>query len=255
MMRGIELCKTGDGVAGMVTTGSTGAALTAGVLKLGKIRGVVRPALALTLPNVKGGKTLLLDCGANVDCAPEYLEQFALMGSGYMRAVHGISDPVVALVSNGAEDKKGNELVRNALPLLKSLPINFSGNMEAKDALSGEYDVLVCDGFVGNVLLKSLEGAFSSLIKMMKASIMSGGLRAKIGGKLIKPTLKKLQRMLGDEENGGAAFLGCSKLLVKAHGNSNATAIKTAIGQLIKMAEGDFIGKLTEEIGDRTNAE
>jgi glycerol-3-phosphate acyltransferase PlsX len=246
MVRAFDECSRRADVVGMVTTGSTGAALSGGTFKFGRIQGVRRLALCPTLPTVKGGDTCLIDCGANVDCKPEFLAQFALMGAAYMRAVYGIDNPTVALVSNGVEDKKGNELVQAAFPLLKALPINFVGNMETKEALSGEYDVLVCDGFVGNVLLKAVEGSVSSLMKMMKKAMMSS-LRSKIGGALVKPALKKMMRALGEDERGGAAFLGCNKLLVKAHGGSDAPAVKAALRQVLKMAQGDLVGKLAAE--------
>ena len=243
MVRALEVAKEREDVVGMVTAGSTGAALTGAALKIGRIRGIRRPALAPVLPTVKGGWVCLIDCGANTDCKPEYLEQFALMGTAYMRAMYGIAKPRVALVSNGVEDKKGNELTHAAFPLLKALPINFVGNMEARDALSGDYDVLVCDGFVGNVLLKSVEGSISVLMKLIKDALHSN-FRAKMGGLLIKPALKKMLKSIGIGELAAATFLGCNKLLAKAHGSSDAKEIRTALLQVRKMAQ----GKLTEHI-------
>ncbi|MCL2797331.1 MAG: phosphate acyltransferase PlsX [Firmicutes bacterium] len=247
MVKAFEIAKERQDVVGMVTVGSTGAALTGGTLKLGRIRGIRRPALAPVLPTVKGGWVCLIDCGANVDCKPEFLEQFALMGSSYMRAIYGMENPRVALVSNGVEDKKGNELVHAAFPLLAALPINFVGNMEAREALSGEYDVLVCDGFVGNVLLKSVEGSIGALMKLLKGALKSN-FRSKMGGLLIKPALKKMMKSLGYGEWAAAAFLGCNKLLAKAHGNADAKQIKIGLMQVKAMAEGQLTERITAEM-------
>jgi len=247
MVKAFEIAKERADIVGMVTAGSTGAALTGAALKLGRIRGIRRPALAPALPTVKGGRVCLIDCGANVDCAPEFLAQFALMGTAYMRAIYGVENPRVALVSNGVEEKKGNELVHQALPLLKGLPINFVGNMEARDALSGDYDVLVCDGFVGNVLLKSVEGSISALMKMIKGALNSN-IRSKMGGLLIKPALKNMMKSLGIGEWAAAAFLGCNKLLAKAHGSSDVAEIKIALMQVMQMANGKLTERITAEM-------
>jgi len=250
MVVSLELTKTREDIAGMVTAGNTGAALTGATLKIGRIAGVRRAALAPVLPTFDGGRFCLIDAGANVESAPEFLEQFALMGVSYMRDVYGIQNPRVALVSNGTEDKKGNALVQATFPLLKALPINFVGNMEARDALSGNYDVLVCDGFVGNVLLKSLEGALSGFLKMIKGAITSTT-RSKLGGLLVKPALKKALSNWSLDELGAAAFLGCNKLVAKAHGNSKAKEIRAALLQVHNMAQANLTKGIAESIAKR----
>ncbi|MCL2062383.1 MAG: phosphate acyltransferase PlsX [Firmicutes bacterium] len=251
MVKAFSIAKERADVVGTVTAGSTGAALAGAIMKLGRITGVRRPALAPLLPTEQGGNVCLIDCGANVDCQPEFLTQFALMGTAYMRTL-GIENPRVALVSNGVEDKKGNELVQKTFPLLKELPINFVGNMEAREALSGKYDVLVCDGFVGNVLLKTSEGTANSLMRIMKRTLTST-LRGKIGGALVRKPLKKMMRSLGDEERGGSAFLGCSKLVVKAHGGSEALTIRAALLQVVKMAAVDLTGQINQQMARLRN--
>ena len=179
---GMEMLKNNEDIVGMVSAGSTGAVLTGGLLKVGRIKGILRPALAPLLPNNKGGKTLLIDCGANMDCKPQYLEQFACIGSAYMRAMFNIENPRVALISVGVEDKKGNAQIHEAFELLKNNPnVNFVGNMEARDLLSGDYDVLVADGYIGNVALKSTEGAIETLMATIKREINNSGVAGKLG--------------------------------------------------------------------------
>jgi len=247
MVIALEATRTRDDIAGMVTAGSTGAALTGATLKIGRIQGVRRAALAPILPTLNGGRVCLIDGGANVESTPEFLEQFALMGSIYMQSVYGIENPRVALVSNGTEDKKGNALVQGAFALLKNLPINFVGNMEARDAISGDYDVLVCDGFVGNVLLKALEGSVHGFLKLIKGAFTSSA-KAKIGALLAKSALKKAFKPFSADELGAAAFLGCSKLVAKAHGSSKASEVKAALLQVNKMALANITEKITTQI-------
>lgn len=254
LVRAMEITKAREDVVGVVTAGSTGATLTGGILKIGRLKGIKRPALAPILPTVLGGNCCLIDCGANVDSKPEFLEQFALMGVSYMRSVYGIENPRVALLSVGVEDKKGNELTKGAFPLLKNLPINFVGNMEACDALSGQYDVIVCDGFAGNILLKSTEGTLAAFMTLMKAALKKTFV-SKIGALLVKKQLKEMVKSFGQDDNGGAAFLGVSKLLLKAHGSSKAKHIYAAINQVIKMAEVDLVGKIDAEFKALTQTE
>lgn len=229
-----------DDVVGLISAGSTGAVLSGSVLRLGRIKGIHRPALAPILPTMNGKEVCLIDSGANVDCRPEFLTEFALMGVSYMKAVFGYDNPRVALVSNGVEDKKGNELVKETFLRLKELPINFIGNMEARDALSGDYDVLVCDGFVGNVLLKSIEGTASMVMKTLKSAIMSDGL-SKFGALFMKKAFNNVKKNMNYQKKGGAPLLGVEKIIVKAHGASNSEAIKVAISQVKKMHEGNLI--------------
>lgn len=247
LVRALELTKTDPEVVGMISAGSTGAVLAGGIFKVGRIKGVLRPALCPVLPTMTGGKVCIVDCGANVDCRPEYLEQFALMGSNYMKAVCGIENPRVALVSVGVEDKKGNELTHEVFERLKKQPVNFVGNMEARDALSGNYDVLVCDGFVGNVLLKSIEGTASMVMKMMKKEIL-GSFSAKIGAVFMKKALGNLKTSMDYHAFGGAAFLGVEKIVIKSHGSSNAKAITACVDQVVKMHELNLIPNIKAAI-------
>lgn len=253
LVRALEFTKSDSDAIGMVSAGSTGAVLAGGIFKIGRIKGVLRPALCPLLPTVKGGKVCIIDCGANVDCKPEYLAQFALMGSDYMRTVEKIESPRVALVSVGVENKKGNELTHAAFELLTKLPINFVGNMEARDALSGEYDVLVCDGFVGNVLLKSIEGTASMVVKMLKAEIMNS-FSAKIGAIFMKKALSNLKSAMDYNAMGGAPFLGIEKVLVKSHGSSNAKSIEASVGQVLAMHELNFIENIRGAIASQAAA-
>ena len=235
LVRALEITKSDPEMVGMISAGSTGAVLAGGIFKIGRIKGVLRPALCPLLPTMKGGKVCIIDCGANVDCRPEYLVQFALMGSSYMKAC-GVENPRVALVSVGVEDKKGNELTHEVFARLKQLPLNFVGNMEARDALSGEYDVLVCDGFVGNVLLKSIEGTASMVMKTMKKEVMSS-FSAKIGALLMKKALGNLKTAMDYHAFGGAAFLGVEKILIKSHGSSNAKSVTACVKQVLDLNE------------------
>ena len=248
LVRALEITKSDPLAAGMVSAGSTGAVLAGGIFKIGRIKGVLRPALCPLLPTFNGGKVCIVDCGANMDCKPEYLAQFALMGSEYMRSI-GVENPRVALVSVGDEDKKGNELTHAAFSILKKLPINFVGNMEARYALSGNYDVLVTDGFVGNVLLKSVEGTAMGVMKMLKNEIKSS-FSAKIGALFMKKGLMNIKNSMDYHAVGGAAFLGIEKELVKGHGSSNAKSICAAIGQVEAMAKLGYVDNIKKIIAE-----
>lgn len=247
LVRAMELVKNDDSIEGLLSAGSTGAVLTGGVLKIGRIKTVMRPALAPVLPTKTGGNVCLIDCGANVDCRPEYLVQFALMGTAYMRTVYGIRSPRVGLVSVGVEDKKGNELTKEVFRQLKALPINFAGNMEARDALTGEYDVLVADGFVGNVLLKTAEGTAMMVMSKLKQAIYASA-SAKFGALFMKKAFAELKSEMDYNTRGGAPFLGIEKVVVKAHGASNAVAIDAALRQVIRMAEGKLVQTIKDEM-------
>ncbi len=229
-----------DDVIGLISAGNTGAVLSGGVFKLGRIKGIHRPALAPILPTINGKEVCLIDCGANVDCRPEYLVEFAMMGSCYMKTVYGIEAPRVGLVSNGVEDKKGNELTKEVFSRLKKTSLNFVGNMEAREALSGDYDVLVCDGFVGNVLLKSIEGTARMVMKTLKNAIMSDTF-AKVGSLFMKKALNNVKNSLDYQQKGGAPLLGVEKVVVKSHGASNSDAIQASILQVKKMYDGKII--------------
>lgn len=239
LVKAFDALKRED-VMGMISAGSTGAVLSGGVFRLGRIRGIHRPALAPILPTVDGKEVCLIDCGANVDCRPEFLVEFAMMGVSYMKSVYGLQSPRVGLVSNGVEDKKGNELVKEVFARLKQMPINFVGNMEAREALSGNYDVLVCDGFIGNVLLKSVEGTAQMVMKVLKSAIMNDGL-AKFGALFMKKAFTEIKNTMDYQKKGGAPLLGVEKIIVKSHGASNADAIQASIKQVKKMHEGQLI--------------
>ena len=248
LVRALEITKADDEVVGLVSAGSTGAVLAGGIFKVGRIKGVLRPALCPFLPTVDGGRVCIVDCGANMDCKPEYLVQFALMGSEYIKTVMGVENPKVALVSVGVEDKKGNELTHEVFARLKEIPtINFVGNMEARDALSGEYDVLVCDGFVGNVLTKAVEGTAKMVGSMLKREIKSS-ISSMFGAIFMKKALRNLKNSMNYQAFGGAAFLGVEKVLVKSHGSSNALAITASINTVIRTAKCDLVNNIQSAI-------
>lgn len=246
------ILKEREDVKGLVSAGSTGAVLTGGILKLGRIKGVSRPALAPVLPTIVDGEdkgnVLLIDCGANVDCKPINLLHFALMGSIYMNKLYGIEKPRVALLSNGVEDAKGCALTKEAFTLLSKCDnINFVGNMEARDIVSGKYDVIVSDGFYGNICLKSLEAVADGMMSVLKKSITSS-LRQKIGFLFMKPAFKKLKSTLDYNKKGGAVFLGVEKIVVKAHGSSKRSAFTNAILQAMQASESGVSDIIREEI-------
>lgn len=231
----------------VVSAGSTGAILVGGQLVVGRIKGVKRPALAPFLPSTKGF-SLLIDCGANVDARPEHLLQFAQMGSIYYENVIGKKNPTVGIVNIGTEEEKGNQLVKETYPLLRECKdINFIGSVEAREIPKGGVDVLVCEAFVGNVILKFFEGVAKTFLGCIKQGIMST-LRTKIGGVLIKPALKGLLKTFDVSSQGGAPLLGLKGLVVKAHGNSKSSEIKTAICQCITFKENNINEKIKEVI-------
>ena len=230
-----------------VSAGSSGAVLVGGQLIVGRIRGIERPPLAPLIPTEKGC-SLLIDCGANVDARPSHLVQFAKMGSVYMENVIGVDKPRVAIVNIGAEEEKGNALVKETFPLLKNCPeINFIGSIEARDIPAGKADVVVCEAFVGNVILKLYEGVGATLIKKVKGGMMTN-LRSKIGALLVKPALKQTLKAFDLEEYGGAPLLGLKGLVVKTHGSSKSVEIKNTILQCITFQEQDVVGKITASI-------
>ena len=240
------LVKNGECDA-LVSAGSTGAVLVGGQVIVGRIKGVERPPLAPVIPNING-VSLLLDCGANVDARPSQLLQFAKMGSIYMESVIGVRNPRVGLVNIGTEEEKGNALTKETYPLLKSCPdINFAGNVEARDIPLGVADVLVCEAFVGNVVLKMLEGVSGALITKIKAGMMTN-LQSKIGALLVKPALKQTLKDFNTEAYGGAPLLGLNGLVVKTHGSSKANEIKNSILQCIAFKEQKINQKIKEQM-------
>lgn len=239
---GMNMVKKGEGDA-FVSCGSTGAVLVGGQTIVGRIKGVKRPPLAPLLPTVNG-VSLLIDCGANVDARSEHLVQFARMGSIYMRDVMGIPNPKVALVNIGAEEEKGNALVKETMPLLKECKdINFVGSIEAREIPYGGVDVIVCEAFVGNVILKLYEGVGTALVKEIKKSMLST-IKGKIGALLVKSSLKGVMKKFDSSEHGGAPMLGLNSLVVKAHGSSNHQEVCNAILQCVAFTEQQISEKI-----------
>ena len=244
IVRMFEVLPDADGA---VSAGSTGAVLAGGIFLCGRIRGVKRPALCPVLPTVKGGHVLLVDCGANTDCKPEYLVQFAEMGRAYMRCLFCNDSPRLGLLSNGAEDEKGNDLVKEAHALLAAADLGLVRNVEAREILSGDFDVIVSDGFNGNIALKSAEGTAGAVFELLKEGI-EGSFRAKLGALLLKPVLKQIKKRMDYTEYGGAAFLGIRKPLVKVHGSAKAKTFCAAILQCAEMAKSKLVERLTEAL-------
>ena len=246
IVRALNLVKNGT-CDGYVSAGSTGATLVGGQLIVGRIKGVERPPLAPLIPTEKGC-ALLIDCGANVDARPSHLVQFAKMGSVYMESVMGVKKPKVGIVNIGAEEEKGNALVKETYPLLRNCPdIHFIGSIEARDIPAGLADVVVCEAFVGNVILKMYEGVGGTLIKKVKEGRMVS-LRSKIGALLVKPALKNTLKAFDLEQYGGAPMLGLNGLVVKTHGSSKSVEIKNSILQCITFTQQNINQKIKEKI-------
>lgn len=243
---GLNLVKKQEADA-FVSSGSTGAVLVGGQVIVGRIQGIRRPPLAPLIPTAKG-VSLLIDCGANVDARPSHLVQFAKMGSIYMENVVGIKNPKVAIVNNGAEEEKGNALVKETFPLLKECKsINFIGSIEARDIPAGYADVVVCEAFVGNVILKLYEGVGSALVQKIKEGMMTST-RSKIGALLVKPALKETLKSFDATEYGGAPLLGLKGLVVKTHGSAKAIEIKHGIFQCVQFKQEKINEKIAERI-------
>jgi len=245
MVAGFNLLKNG-GADALVSAGSTGALLAGATFIVGRIPGVERPSLATMLPN-QNGFSLMLDSGANVDCKPSYLAQFARMGAVYMENVAGVASPKVGLINIGTEKEKGNQLVKEAYALLESSGLNFTGNIEARDIPSGVCDVIVCDGFIGNIILKYTEGFAQSMFGMIKKELMKDTF-SKIGALLSKRAYANLKKSFDYSEVGGAPFLGLKALVVKAHGSSDAKAIAGAVKQAVIFTEKDVVNKIKTNI-------
>ena len=227
MAVGMDLLKKGAADA-FVTAGNTGAGMVTALFRLGRLRGVDRPAVAPVFPTATG-TCVVLDIGANPDCKPENLLQFAIMGSAYAEKVRHVNKPKVGLVSNGEEEGKGNELVRAATPLLKNSGLNYYGNVEGKEVIGGKVDVAVTDGFVGNVMLKTAEAVGKLILDKVKSAIQNGGPLAMLGGLLVRPALRSIRQLLDPSEQGAAILLGVNGIVLIGHGRSNAIAIKNAI--------------------------
>lgn len=243
LVKAFDILKERDDVVGLVSAGSTGAILTGAIMKIGRIKGISRPALCPILPTVKDDKQVMIcDSGANVDCKSEHLLHFAIMASAYSSIMTGMDSPKIALLNNGVEEHKGNELTKEVYPLLKKLPINFVGNIEARDVMKGDVDVVVTDGFAGNVLLKSIEGVASGMGKMLKKE-SKRNVFTMIGALLLKK-FKAIKQKMDVNKYGGAPFLGCKKLVVKTHGTAKREVILNTIMQVVKLHE----NKLNEKI-------
>ena len=243
---GMNLVKKGEADA-FVSAGSSGAILVGGQIIVGRIRGVERPPLAPLIPTRKG-VSLLIDCGANVDARSSHLVQFARMGSIYMEHVIGIKHPRVAIVNIGAEEEKGNALVKETYPLLKACgDINFTGSIEAREIPEGGADVIVCEAFVGNVILKLYEGVGATMLSMVKEGMMAN-LKSKIGALLAKPALKETMKAFDASQYGGAPLLGLNGLVVKTHGNSKSVEVCNSILQCITFKEQQINEKIKESL-------
>lgn len=239
----------------LVSSGSTGAAVAAALFGLGRIKGIERPSIATPIPNLKG-TTVLLDSGAKVDAKPSQMVQGAIMGSIYAELLLGIKQPRVGLLNIGEEETKGNEQALATYPLLKKAQnINFVGNVEGRDMNAGTVDVVVCDGFVGNVVLKVSEGLARAIMKLIKEALINGGFLAKVGAVLIKQALKGLKKKLDPAEYGGALLLGVKAPFIICHGSSKAKAIKNAIGVAIDFATKDVVGRIGAEIAQYSGRE
>lgn len=252
MVRGLVDLKEGR-IDGFISAGNSGALLAGGLLRLGRLGGIERPGLAIPFPTSKGA-SLLLDAGANADVKAGSIRDFALMGSLYRELVMGQVNPSVGLVNIGEEAGKGNQLVKDSYPLLEELDINFVGSVEARGIPAGEVDVIVTDGFTGNVILKLAEGMASSFGGLLKDSLMSS-LKSKLGALLIKDSLKGFMKKLDYKEYGGAPLLGVKGYLVKAHGSSDARAIMNALYFLEKYVESDMLEELEKAIEERRESE
>ncbi len=249
-----RLVKEGECDA-VLSAGSTGAAVTAAQLILRRIKGIARPTIATPIPT-REGVTLLLDSGANVDSKPEHLVQSAVMGSIYSELVFGVRKPRVGLLNIGEEDTKGNEQAQLTYPLLRDNPsINFTGNAEGRDIPKGDFDVVVCDGFVGNVVLKFAEGLAKVLFRMVKDAIKNGGLLARLGALLIVPPLRKLGKRLDVSEYGGAPLLGVNGCVIISHGSSNEKAICNAIGVANEFVKNNVLQRISDTLAKEEVAE
>lgn len=240
---GANLVKSGE-AEGFVSAGSTGACMAASLLKIGRLKGVSRPPIATVFPNFKD-QTVVLDAGANVDIGPEELVQFAIMGSIFAERILKKSKPRVGILSIGEEEHKGNKLTHETYPLLQQAPINFIGNVEGRDIFKGEVDVVVCDGFVGNIVLKTAEGTAEVIFKILKEEILKNPM-TKIGAMILKTALKKVKARLDYTEYGGAPLLGLKGISIISHGSSDAWAIRNAI----RIARESLVNNLTELIAE-----
>lgn len=246
MARMLDAVTNGEADA-CLSAGSTGALMAGGLFKVGRIDGVARPALATTLPTLNGDGFLMLDLGANADAKPEYLQQYAIMGDIYAKKVRGLSSPRVGLLNIGTEEKKGNDLTKSAFDLMATNDFNFVGNIEAREILNGVSDVVVTDGFTGNMILKTIEGTAGAMFSMLKDAF-TANMKSKVAYVLVKDGLKTIKNTLDYSEYGGACLFGLKAPVIKAHGSSNARAVFSAIRQARLMVEHDVCQTIAETI-------
>ncbi len=251
MVIGLKMLSDGEGDA-CISAGSTGALLTGATLLVKRVKGIRRAAMGPVMPNKAGGKTVILDCGANAECTPEFLLQFGVVGSLYAQKYLGVENPKVGLLNIGTEDSKGTDLQKQAYVLLTDAKekglINFVGNVEARDVPLGAVDVVVCDGFSGNVLLKSIEGTAMFMGSLMKHKIFKRNIVSMIGYLFCKPGVDEVMKMLDYREIGGTQFLGIKKPVIKAHGSSDATAFRNAVKQAMDAANSDISAELEQTL-------
>ena len=255
MMKGIMMLRDDDSIAGLVSAGSTGALVTGALVRVGRLSGVIRPAFCPVLPTMNGGVVGICDSGANVEVQPDMLRQFAIMGSIYMETVYGVKNPRVALLNVGVEAEKGDALRQEAYKLLSETEnLNFVGNMESRDLLSGKYDLVVCDGFSGNVLVKTTEGTALELLKKLKQSIFSRTIY-KIGALFMKKMFADMKAFMDYQNYGGSVLIGTSKVVVKGHGSSKARAIEKCIEQAYRMETGSIGPRIETELAKYSHYE
>ena len=248
MMAAIDLLRTDETVAGMVSVGSTGALISAATLRIGRLAGVMRPAFCPVIPNMYGGIVGICDSGATVDCPPEMMRQFAVMGSIYLQCAFDIENPRVALLNVGTDADKGDKLRKEVYPLLEEEQrINFVGNMEGRDLLANVCDLVVCDGFSGNVLIKTMEGAITETMKMLKKSIYSNW-KYKLGAALQKKMFDNIKEFMNYQNYGGSVILGARKTVVKCHGSSSARAIEVCIEQVCSAENAKMNEKISQAL-------
>lgn len=243
--KAVELVKNGECNA-VVSAGHSGATMSLATLRIGRLKNVSRPPIATLMPNSKNSATLVLDVGANVDCKAEHLFQFAIMGEAYAKFILGIKNPRIGILSNGEEDSKGNEVTKSAFKLLKQMK-NFVGNVEGGEIFDGSVDVVVCDGFMGNVVLKTSEGVASAMNKLIKNEIKKS-LVSILGALILKRTFKAVKKSTDYEEYGGAPLLGVKNCVIIAHGKSGSKAIKNAIFQALRLADSNINNAIEEEL-------
>ena len=248
MIKAISTLRKEPDIAGLVSTGATGALIAAATLRIGRIRGIRRPAFCPVLPTMDGGIVGICDSGANVDITPEMLLHQAILGSAYLKNVYGIKSPRVAMLNIGTESEKGDSLRKAAYPMLKDCgSVNFVGNMESRDLLSGKYDLVVCDGFSGNVLVKTTEGTALELLKKLKKDIYSKTIY-KLGALLMKKMFMQEKEFMNYHNYGGSVLLGCEKTIVKGHGSSDANAVRICVDQAYRMSSGEMNREIEEAL-------